>query len=505
VRFQDQSLTLKRLLGRVRRWLPFILAACIIAASAAFFLTRDRSQSYRATATLLIGIADQQPNRNDAVNAGQGLARTYARIFADPQLYEQAANELALPGVTAELLRSSISVYAVSGTALIDIQVNWWNPQEAILIANHMAEMFVMQRREQSLASLAPFREQTIEQRRAIEAELSQIDPDDYNTPQALGLRKEQEQLIIREQGLLTQAAEIEKQIDIASFASTATQTGIASSQIILIAMAIAATVALSLAILAELLAPTLVLEDVVRRAGLREPIVLPPLESKQAWRELIDNGTSSASLALRLLPGHVPAGAKRLLLAGIGMRTDASSIAINLATVYAEEGRRVLLIDANVDQPQLGERFGFTVANGVQKAIQSTAQIDGAILSTPIPGVSLIGAEANNTSPIDPRGFMNLLDQVEKRFDLVIIDLAEPLRHSLAPRLIQALEGVILVAHPREVTERALKPYTTWVQQKMPDRPAMLVVYKGTPPDEVSEGTPLSTPLMIPQAQSKD
>lgn len=503
--FQDQSLTLKRLLGRTRRWFPFILIACIVASSAAFFLTRDRAPTYQATATLLVGIADQQPNRNDAVNAGQGLARTYARIFADPQLYERAASELALPGVTAEQLYESVTVYAVSGTALIDIQVNWWSAEEAILIANHMAEMFVAQRREQSLAGLAPFREQTIEQRRVVEAELSQIDPEDYNSPQALGLRKEQEQLIIREQGLLTQAAEIEKQIDIASLATTASQTGIASTQIVLIATVIAATVALSLAILVELLAPTLVLEDVVRRLGLRDPVVLPAFQTKPAWRELLDNGTSSAALALRLVPGQVPAGAKHILLAGIGKRTDAASIAINLATAYAEEGRQVLLIDANVDQPRLGDRFGATITTGIQKAIQSTAQIDGSILATPIPGVSLIGAEANSTAPIDPRGFMNLLEQLEKRFDLVIIDLADPLRHSLASRLIQALEGMILVAHPREVTERALKPYTTWVQQKMPDRPATLVVYKGTPPDHVSEGTPLSTPLMVPQAQSKD
>lgn len=502
---QDQPLTLRRLLGQARRWLPFILLTCAISAGTAFFMTRGRMLEYQAIATLLVGIADQQPNRNDAVNAGQGLARTYARIFGDPQLYEQAAADLAIPGLSAGELQGSVKVYAVSGTPLIDVEVTRPTSDEAIRIANHMAQVFVEQRRAQSLAGLEPFITQTVEQRAAVEAALSQLRRSEYDSPEALGLRKEQEQLIIREQSLEAQSAEIVKQIDVASPASTSSRIGVESSQLILIATLIGATVAFAIAILAELLLPTMMVEDVVRRLGLASPVMLPRSQSKDAaWRELLDRSNSPLSQAFRLLPGQMPADAKTILLAGLGKRTDATTVATNLAAAYAEEGRRVLLIDANVDQPRLGKLLNVEVSTGLQKAIQSSAKLDGALLATPIPGVSLMGAEPNNAAPIEASGFVELLEQLEERFDLVIVDLFEPLRHSLAPRLINAVDATMLITNPAEATERTLKPYSTWLQQKMPDRQPTLVIYNGIAPIERVEGPELQAPVMVQQAQSK-
>src|SRR5579859_1100535 len=97
---QNQALTLRRLFTLARLWLPFILLGSIIAGGTVFVLSRNNPQQYKATAALMIGLADQVPTRSDAINAGQGLARTYAKVFDDPLLYAQAVDEMKIPGVT---------------------------------------------------------------------------------------------------------------------------------------------------------------------------------------------------------------------------------------------------------------------------------------------------------------------------------------------------------------------------------------------------------------------
>ena len=73
-----------------------------------------------------------------------------------------------------------------------------------------------------------------------------------------------------------------------------------------------------------------------------------------------------------------------------------------------------------------------------------------------------------------------------------------------IAPRLINAVDETLLVAHPSAVTERTLQPYSTWLQQKMPNHQLTLVVYSGSAQAGAPEGPEVATPVIVQQAQSK-
>jgi capsular polysaccharide biosynthesis protein len=482
---QEQPLTLKRLIAQTKRWLPFIIAACIIAAGATFVMTRGRIPEYQATSTLLIGIADQQPNRNDAVNAGQGLARTYARTFNDAAFYERAVKDLGLD-FSAAKLQSGVKVFAVSSTPLIDIEVTWSSREEAVRFANYLATLFVEQRRSQSLAGLTQTLEETRQRRLTVEQRLSEIRPRDYDTPEAAALRKELDQLVLREQAIEEQASDVRKQIDIVSYASSTEKVGIANLQIAIISIVGSGAAALSLAILVELLMPTLLSEDIARRLGFSLPVYLRTRRKSQGkiWNVLRSSADSSTSQTLRLLAGRIPAEAKVVMVAGVGKRTDSSSVAISLAAACVEDGRKVLLLDANMDQPRLSALLNLPVTVGLQQLLQGKGQLDGALLATEITGVSLLGAEPNDSrasqSINESAMLAQLLTTLQERFDLIIVDLFEPLQHALSQRLITATDVLVLVAHEQAVRPAVLQPYGTWIQQKMPNQAPTFIIYNG-------------------------
>lgn len=499
---QRDTLSIKRFAMLAKRWLPFLLLASIVSGITAFIIANDRPQEYKATATLLIGLADQLPTRSDAVSAGQGLARTYARTFNDPRIYTQAVKDLDLKNVSPTMLQNNVSTFAVRNTQLVDIEVTWPQPDQAIQVANYLAEAFAEQRRQAALETLKPTQQYIAERRTDLEAKLRKVRAIDYDAPETSILSSDLDQLIGREQALVMQSFDIRKQINVVSSASTVERTGVSTSYIVLIALLVAAATAMGIAIAAEMIAPTRLPEDTAQLLGFQSSIVLPALRQQgvRPWRTLIDYSNSATAQMLRLLAGRVPGAAKYLLVGGIGKRTDSATVAANIAIASAESGRRVLLVDANLDAPRLNALFEMPESAGLNQVLYQERSIEGTLLATPIPGVTLLGAGPllSQTDVVaDPAQLSSLLATLHDSFDLIVVDLHEPLQHRNASGLVHLADALLLVAHKREATEAALRPYSGWVQTKEFDTPPTLVIYNGAA--SVAPSTP-SRPSVLAQ-----
>jgi Mrp family chromosome partitioning ATPase len=497
---QDQGMTLTRLRMLLQRWLPLILLTSLVAGGTAFVLLQGRSQQYTAKATLLVGVADQQPNRQEAVNAGQGLARTYARIFNDARMFQQAIDDLKLQGVSSSELQKSVEVFAVRDTQLVDVQVTWNSADEAINIANYMGKLFAQSRQEQALSSIEPTRQFLAEQRTALEQQLNSVARSEYGNPQTELLQYELEQLSVREQSLQFQAFDIRRQIDVVAPASTATPVGLSTGRLMLIAVLASAALALGVAVAVELFVPTMLPQDVAKRLGLPNPVVLPRLKSRDAaaWRALSDFSGSGMAQALRLLPGRLRPDANVALVAGIGKRTDADTVASNFAAACAETGRRVLLVDANLGGQRLNTLLGVKPGPGLGELLTGDANLEQALVSSPLPGVTLLSAGAQpKPGIVNPARFASLIEELGERFDLVVVDLIEPLQQQMASGMLNVTDALLLVVNKNDATEAVLRPYSAWAQQRAADWQPILVVYDGTGRGDNGAPTVPSTPAL--------
>lgn len=500
---QHDPFSLKRLVSLARRWLAFIVLTAIAASATVYLVSMRQPAEYQATTTLMIGVADQQPNQSGAVTAGQGLARTYARTFNNAQLYQQAVHDLNL-GVSASKLQSLINVFAVRDTQLVEVQGTWSTTEGAIKIANHMAAMFARHRQEQALDSLKPTQDFVAEQRAQLAAALAAVPADKYEAPETIALRNELDNMIQRQQSLQLQTFDIRKQIDVISPASTAASIGLSPSTLALIALLVGGAVAFGLAILVELFSPTKLPFEMVRRLGLTSIVTLPVLPDPKAalWRALLDYSSSTTAQALRLLPAQLANGGKIAMVAGIGQRTDSASVATSFAAACAEDGRNVLLIDANVDAPRLETLLKVQSDNGLQQVLGNPALLGSALTATSFANVTLLSAKrAQNEAPVDARQFDQLIEQLTTQFDVIVIDLFEPLRHRIASRLIGHTDKLLLVAHEREISEVALLPYIDWSKQKMVNVMPTVVMFNGARQWDSSSSTPMPTPVLVQQS----
>lgn len=103
------------------------------------------------------------------------------------------------------------------------------------------------------------------------------------------------------------------------------------------------------------------------------------------------------------------------------------SLVTFALAKTFAENGSRVLLIDADLRNSYLYEQFGVShEATGLAHFLSGLSVLEDCIYSTNIEGVCLIPAGAvcpNSTELLGKRQMKQLIASVRKVFDYVLID----------------------------------------------------------------------------------
>jgi len=125
------------------------------------------------------------------------------------------------------------------------------------------------------------------------------------------------------------------------------------------------------------------------------------------------------------------------------------SFVAYNLATAYAAEGKRVVLVDANLRRPAVHERFGLNATPGLGEVLLGEKTYEQVMQPTGIPGLSIISAGGVSTNTAELIGsdmmksFHHDLLQVA---DMVIFDAPSSVRPADSQILSSMVEGVLYV-----------------------------------------------------------
>lgn len=137
------------------------------------------------------------------------------------------------------------------------------------------------------------------------------------------------------------------------------------------------------------------------------------------------------------------------------------SSAALNIAYALSENGDRVLLIDADLRRPKIASYLQIEGAAGLTTVLLNRASFSDVVqsLGSGCPDVLTSGAIPPNPAElIGSRRMKQLLEQVSRQYQAVVIDSAPLLPVADTLSLLPHVGGVVMVAAAENVTVPELK-----------------------------------------------
>jgi capsular exopolysaccharide synthesis family protein len=261
----------------------------------------------------------------------------------------------------------------------------------------------------------------------------------------------------------------------------------------LLMALALGLAVGVGVALILEFLDTTIRRTDDVEKLVGRPVLGLIPMvklrEQKQksgATQKLQDRAVShyselhpksAVSEAFRSLrtslmfstPQGMP---KTILVTSPGPGDGKTTNTINLATVMAQNGARVLVIDADLRKPRLHRDFGIPHAPGLTNRIagsQSTTTEQSAIVPTSVENLFIMpsGNQAPNPAEmLSSERMRKIVSMASRAFDHVIIDSAPVLGLADALILSRLVDGVVMVVGAGKTAKDSIKVSTRRMAQ---------------------------------------
>jgi tyrosine-protein kinase Etk/Wzc len=136
------------------------------------------------------------------------------------------------------------------------------------------------------------------------------------------------------------------------------------------------------------------------------------------------------------------------------------SFLSANLAALFAESGKRVLLIDADLRRGRLAQYFGGSPKGGLTELLTGQVDFDIAARTTGVSGLHFIAAGAYPPNPseiLTSSRFSDVLQRFSNEFDLVIVD-TPPLLAVADSSIVANIAGAtVLVIRAGAHTEREI------------------------------------------------
>jgi capsular exopolysaccharide synthesis family protein len=136
------------------------------------------------------------------------------------------------------------------------------------------------------------------------------------------------------------------------------------------------------------------------------------------------------------------------------------TTVALGLARAFAAGGRKVLLVDADVREPQIAERTHVRAAPGLADVLRGHDLID-ALQGREQESLTVLPAGAvdeNTPDQLRSPAAAALLEHLAGRFEIVVFDTPPLLAVSDALALGAHVSGVVLVARIDSTPHRALR-----------------------------------------------
>ena len=217
----------------------------------------------------------------------------------------------------------------------------------------------------------------------------------------------------------------------------------------------------------------TAVLAEVPRLGHAQRHNGLPPVvtepggafaESHRGLRSALSLLPAQSLGDSRAAPRNVHAPPSRVVLVVSGRAGEGkSTTVVNLATTVAAAGRSVVVIDADLHHPSLGEALGVPGGQGLSDLAATGLSISAKDLApllrpTRIEGVCLLDAGTpERFAAVSPGRMVEIVQMSRGLADVVLVDVAPLLSASDALDLVPAVDSALLVVRSGRTTRNQL------------------------------------------------
>ncbi|WP_278848945.1 CpsD/CapB family tyrosine-protein kinase [Leuconostoc lactis] len=170
----------------------------------------------------------------------------------------------------------------------------------------------------------------------------------------------------------------------------------------------------------------------------------------------------------------------KTLLLSSALPSEGKSTITANLAVVYAQQGKKILLVDTDLRRPTVASTFGITDNHGLTNYLaDANSDAQSIIHHTRMETLDVITSGPVPPNPAEllaSSRMTNLIAELRQQYDLVIFDVPPFLMVTDAQVLMSKMDGVAIVVSGRHTTKGALQ--RTVDMLKLAEAPMLGFIY---------------------------
>jgi succinoglycan biosynthesis transport protein ExoP len=465
-------------------WLRVMLVAAVLAGGTAYFVSTLQRPTYEAKAKLIVGraLTDVDPDPNQ-LSVGLDLASTYATIAETRPVLQRVIDSVGLGGTPGELL-ARLTIDTPRETALLTIAARHEDPAMAARIANAMASELI--------ASAPSVQSGATEFQKSIQADLeATLDLIESTQERARALiaipdrtESQEADLQAAEDRLATLRSTYVALLGYSSSdgnvlsviePAVAPERPVAPLPLLnaLLAAALALFVVFALAFLVEQLDDSIKDSDAVRAVtGLNTLASVERMKGDPSTNRIYRVATlvhpgSSAAEAYRTLRSSIEFTSlddpcRSLLVTSSAPGEGKSVTAANLAVVYAQTGRKVLLVDADLRKGTLHELFQVPNASGLTTLFRNpSTPLDEVAQATQDPFLRVVTPGPRPPNPAELVGSQRMkaiLELLEGAADIVIFDSPPVQTVTDAALLSSIVDGTLLVVDAHRGRRRLVR-----------------------------------------------
>ena len=474
----------------LRRWWVVVLSLVVVFALGYGF-TQRQEKLYKATASVLVGQSIQAWDVNRSqMQASEELAQTYAAIAVRQPVLEGAVEALGLD-YPWRRLRGMVSARVVSDTQLVEISVQAKSKDEAIMIANEVAEQLILLsptslRNEESTEEVAFVNQRLLNLQDRIERSqleldaLEMTDVETLSSAELAALESEVANLqniifeLERNYASLLDFADSSRSnnyiaiIDEAQASNSPVSPNVQLN--LMIATVIGLAIGIILAFFLEHLDDTIKMSDDLGQMFGLTPLGAVRDTKYKGYEDTLVTAKSRfspESEAYRMIRSNiqfmsVDSPNKAIMVTSAARGEGKSSTLANLGVVMAQAGLKTVIVDTDLRRPVQHEIFGLPNNNGLTELLRkSDLNVVDLLSNTHVPGLQVLTSGILPPNPSELLGtqrMQQVMEELSAEVDMVLYDSPPAVVVADAAIMAKYVDGTVLVVEVGETRRDVLR-----------------------------------------------
>lgn len=188
------------------------------------------------------------------------------------------------------------------------------------------------------------------------------------------------------------------------------------------------------------------------------EPRLLMPGDS--VYEGIASYEESIRTLRQSILLPDFDRNLKSLLITSAAPGEGKSTSVIHLAIAHAEQGKKTLIIDADLRRPSIHKKINLEMRTGLSNVLLGEMTWKQALVNTkswPDLDVLPAGMASRRASDLVGSMMIDILDEAAKEYDLILVDAPPVLGFAEAMQIASAVDGVIVIARAGQTSRKAV------------------------------------------------